>query len=60
MAAEAYGRQGPDLMEVHVCVRVCMCVVRELGSQAFRPEVGGVGEALRRGEEATPLGSLEQ
>lgn len=32
-----------------------MCVARELGSQAFRPEVGGVGEALRGVKKPHPL-----
>lgn len=51
---------------VFVCVCVCACArvrvhaVRELGSQALRPEVGEGGKAVGQGQAAPPLGSPEE
>lgn len=63
-------RQGPELMQL--CVRACVCVcmhvhvcacvyvVREVGSLALGPDVGGVGEAVGPGQGPVPLDSPEQ
>ena len=65
---------GRALIELDGAVCVCVCVraracmhtrgcvhaVRELGSQALRPEVGEGGKAVGQGQAAPPLSSPEE